>query len=245
MVPEENVPNEGRSLLDLLDLAFFNYNMDKFEEPQRGRRSAGALSFLGLGTPSNDSRRRSEASQDANYSKNLQELQLNWSETMDSLDQLLDFEIPSFASLALDTAGDNRASKQENSASSKLKFHTLHITEILPDHTVHQIATRKLEQLSPIYHDLDAKAEKQKQALATEHIILSSWELTVFTLFRSLTSQMPYATSSFDHMHFFSSELPVDGNIDQLDSREKIQRLISQFKMDKNRMLVILLTRLL
>ena len=48
-------------------------------------------------------------------------------------------------------------------------------------------------------------------------------------------------------MHYFESNLDLQNgiNVDKLDHDEKFRRLLTQFKMDKNRMLVILLTRLL
>ena len=47
-------------------------------------------------------------------------------------------------------------------------------------------------------------------------------------------------------MHYYDSDLKLDQlKIDKMPEEEKINRLMTQFKMDKNRMLVILLTRLL
>ena len=77
--------------------------------------------------------------------------------------------------------------------------------------------------------------------------MLSSWELIVFTLFKSLTSVSDYAVSSYSDMHYYERELSActDKKYDRMDEQEKVRRLMTQFKMDKNRMLVILLTRLL
>ena len=77
-------------------------------------------------------------------------------------------------------------------------------------------------------------------------IVLSSWELLIFTLFKSLTELNPHSVSAFKHMHYFESDLTLmDDVVDRLDDDEKVRRLLTQFKMDKNRMVVILLTRLL
>ena len=47
-------------------------------------------------------------------------------------------------------------------------------------------------------------------------------------------------------MHYYDSDLKLDElKINKLPEEEKLNRLMTQFKMDKNRMLVILLTRLL
>ena len=47
-------------------------------------------------------------------------------------------------------------------------------------------------------------------------------------------------------MHYYDSDLKLDElKINKLPEEEKMNRLMTQFKMDKNRMLVILLTRLL
>ena len=48
-------------------------------------------------------------------------------------------------------------------------------------------------------------------------------------------------------MHYYERELSActDKKYDRMDEQEKVRRLMTQFKMDKNRMLVILLTRLL
>ena len=46
--------------------------------------------------------------------------------------------------------------------------------------------------------------------------------------------------------HFYESNLAlVDEIVDNLDDAQKLRGLITELKMDKNRMLVILLTRLL
>ena len=52
--------------------------------------------------------------------------------------------------------------------------------------------------------------------------------------------------STFQYSHYFESNLAlVDDIVDNLDDTQKMRRLMTEFKMDKNRMLVILLTRLL
>lgn len=77
------------------------------------------------------------------------------------------------------------------------------VAEILPAHTVKLIVTRQFKHLGPIYHDLDADADQQKQALLNEKIMLSSYELILFVLFKSLTSLTNYSASSFEHVHYF------------------------------------------
>ena len=71
---------------------------------------------------------------DANFSHDLLELKLNWAESMDKLDYLLDFDVISLASLAM--SQQERTQKVE----SKTRFHTLAIEDILPDHSVRYIA---------------------------------------------------------------------------------------------------------
>lgn len=41
----------------------------------------------------------------------------------------------------------------------KQKFHKLHVTDILPAHTIRVIESKQFKLLSPIYHDLDARAD--------------------------------------------------------------------------------------
>ena len=75
-------------------------------------------------------------------------------------------------------------------------------------------------------------------------IILSPWELLIFTLFHSLTDIGPHAVSAYDSMHYFDLDEELGGQ-ESISEREKIRLLMTKFKMDKNRMMVILLTRLL
>ena len=50
----------------------------------------------------------SELPKDVNFADTLLELQLNWCETMDHLDALLDVDLPSFVSLSLDNIHENK-----------------------------------------------------------------------------------------------------------------------------------------
>lgn len=122
----------------------------------------------------------------------------------------------------------------------------MHTREILSEHSQVLIENGMLQELAPIFHDLDASAVQQKRAMQNNMIVLSSWELLVFSMFKSLTELSRNSVSSFPHMHYFESNLAfTDDSVDRVDSDEKVRRLLTQFKMDKNRMLVILLTRLL
>ena len=91
--------------------------------------------------------------------------------------------------------------------------------------------------LSQIYHNLEANAEDQKAALGEGLIILSAWELLCFTLFKALTT--PSLFTSMRPAPFFTETCEDEGG------RLKIEDLMAKVRMDKHRMLVILLTRLL
>ena len=67
----------------------------------------------------------------------------------------------------------------------------MNVRDILPDHTVNAIQNQRFDQLSDIYHDLDANSEQQSNALRSGQIVLSSWELIIFTMFKSLTTLGP------------------------------------------------------
>lgn len=74
--------------------------------------------------------------------------------------------------------------------------------------------------------------------------MLSSWELIVFYLFKGLTQINESSASAILEMHFFDMKLmSVQG--ETTETRQRVQALLKEVKMDKNRMLVILLTRLL
>mmetsp|Transcript_21614 Transcript_21614/g.28932 ORF Transcript_21614/g.28932 Transcript_21614/m.28932 type:complete len:84 (+) Transcript_21614:871-1122(+) len=76
--------------------------------------------------------------------------------------------------------------------------------------------------------------------------MLSSWELLIFTLFKGLTQLGNHSVSSFANAHFFESKMGlIDDVVDNLSDQEKVRHLLNECKMDKNRMIVILLTRLL
>ena len=93
------------SLLDTLDNAFYNYNVDRHKLEQKRRRYSDSSVFtFFMGTDSYDGASKSNArGMDANFSNRLQELQMNWCETMDQLDCLLelDGDKASFVSLTL------------------------------------------------------------------------------------------------------------------------------------------------
>ena len=63
----------------------------------------------------------------------------------------------------------------------------LPIESVLPPHTCDLIRTNRLSELGPVYHNLDAETELQRQAILNQHILLSPWELTLFLLFKSLS----------------------------------------------------------
>ena len=57
----------------------------------------------------------------------------------------------------------------------------------LPEHSVRFLQNRQNSKLSEMYHDLDADAELQKNALIEGFILLNPWELLVLSLFKALT----------------------------------------------------------
>ncbi len=61
------------------------------------------------------------------------------------------------------------------------------IENILPEHSVRFLQNRQHNKLSEMYHDLDADAELQKNALIEGFILLNPWELLVLSLFKALT----------------------------------------------------------
>ena len=64
---------------------------------------------------------------------------------MDHLDTLLDVDLPSFVSLALDNCFNKRintasqGARMEQQGTIKQVFHTIHVSEILPAHTMNFI----------------------------------------------------------------------------------------------------------
>ena len=94
--------------------------------------SMGVIEYLG--NISGLSGRKSEGEDsNMNFSKNLLELQMNWSETMFKLDNLLDLELPSFISLAHNNQQDEK---------KKAKFYTVPVDEILPEHAIKAIVNQ-------------------------------------------------------------------------------------------------------
>jgi hypothetical protein len=80
-----------------------------------------------------------------------------------------------------------------------------------------------------MYHDLAADAIEQKNALLNEEILLSPWELLVMTLFKTLQE-----SSFVPHLE----QYPLF--ISDIDQKEK-----SRQRLDKHRLLTIVMTRLL
>ena len=65
-------------------------------------------------------------------------------------------------------------------------------------------------------------------------------------MFKSLTQTGPFSVTSIQEMHFYKEGNDFDiAEIDRLYADEKVRLLETKFKMDKNRIMVILLTRLL
>ena len=93
------------SLLDKLDQAYAAYLQDEEERLQgfrfdkesvvSGVRSAKNFIFGG-------------GNEDPNFSNRLIDLQLNWSESLDNLDQLLAIHIPGLVSLSLDADNSSK-----------------------------------------------------------------------------------------------------------------------------------------
>ena len=150
---------------------------------------------------------------------------------MNSLDCLLELEQPSFASLCLD-----------NSPQVRSKTYNVPIYDILPEHSIHLIQTEQFSELPNIYHNLMASPEAQKRAMLSNLVSLSPWELLCFTLFKALTTQTPLIDRR--QMHLFS----FDGGELHPDDSEEVSnfRFVHQLmRMDKNRMVLIVLVRLL
>ena len=82
-----------------------------------------------------------------NFTNRLSELELNWSESLDQLDVLLDTDIAGLVTLSQDIDGTSRLNK-------KYKTYTLPVEEILPDHTQRILKNRHWEKLSQVYHNL-------------------------------------------------------------------------------------------
>ena len=98
---------------------------------------------------------------------------------------------------------------------------------------------REHQKLSQIYHNLEANSEDQKFALQVDQIILSPWELLCFTLFKAL------ATSSLTSDQLALKYFYTETNEFKTDLRgEGANYEFSQIRMDKHRILVILLARL-
>ena len=61
------------------------------------------------------------------------------------------------------------------------------IENILREHSVRFLQNMQHSKLYDMYHDLDADAELQKNALIEGFILLNPWELLVLSLFKALT----------------------------------------------------------
>ena len=69
-----------------------------------------------------------------------EELQMDWCETLTTLDCLLDVTRPSLASLSI------------QKDLQKSRFYRVNIEELLPDHSINFIKAGKLDKLAVIYH---------------------------------------------------------------------------------------------
>ena len=215
------------SLLDRLDQAYENYVLAEATRQEaflQSRVKEGVASAFKFAFGQRDY-------EDPNFTNSLIELQLNWSESLDQLDCLLDLSIPGLVSLSIDADGSS-------SSRQRYKMYTLPIQSVLPAHTV-RIFQSNLQgaRLSQIYHNLEASAEDQKAALGEGFIILSAWELLCFTLFKALTT--PSLFTNLSSTPFFTE------TCEEEEGRPNIENLMAKVRMDKHRMLVILLTRLL
>lgn len=90
---------DSLSLLDRLDKALDSFRRERLEESKEGHLHKSVVSFISYLTQSQHP--SVNYSRDANFSDKLSELQLNWCETMDALDCLLETDQPSFVSLTL------------------------------------------------------------------------------------------------------------------------------------------------
>ena len=105
----------------------------------RVRQAAASALHYAFGNSSHD---------DPNVTHSLIELQLNWSESLDQLDCLLDLTIPGLVSLSIDA-------ESSSSRRQKYKMYTLPVEDILPEHTVRIIQSQlPSTRLSEIYHNL-------------------------------------------------------------------------------------------
>lgn len=73
----EQIATRPECLLDTLDEALYEYCVRKSSEMERRRSTSSVFSFFS---------RDNSTVKDANHSRDLLELQLNWTETMDRLD---------------------------------------------------------------------------------------------------------------------------------------------------------------
>lgn len=138
-------PIENPSVLDTLDLAFLHYKQDKFKTANKlNSKLTGFFDSAGL-LPRGFS--------NANTSRHLEILQLNWSESLQALDCLLSVSEASFVSLILADCLDASRRRQQH------EF-TLSIREVLPEHTVQDILHGHFDRLGEIYHNLSADRER-------------------------------------------------------------------------------------
>ena len=173
-----------------------------------------------------------DSNENPNFTSRLSELELNWAETLDQLDVLLDTDVTGLVTLCQDLDGTSKLNK-------KYKTYTLPVSEVLPDHTQRILMNRNWERLAQVYHNLQADSQDQKHALQNGQIILSPWELLCFTLFKALAS--PSLTCPHLAMQCFYDEANESGN--NLSDYD-IDQAFYKMRMDKHRMLVILMSRL-
>ena len=90
-----------------------------------------------------------ENQENPNLTRRLFELELNWTESLDQLDLLLDTQIPGLVTLCQDLNGASKLNK-------KYKMYELPIKDILPKHTQRVLQMREYSRLPQIYHNLSA-----------------------------------------------------------------------------------------
>lgn len=97
------------------------------------------------------------------------------------------------------------------------------VSAILPPHSQEIIRQRSRRELSQVYHELDAPRDRQLKALDSETILLSNWELLIFSLFKSLTQLGPYSRSGDVGCHYFESKMDLlDDVVNHLTDEAKV-----------------------
>jgi len=67
------------------------------------------------------------------------------------------------------------------------------------------------ERLSVVYHNLEADADMQTEALKNDKILLKPWELLVFSLFKALSDSSAFSESS--SFHFYSEDVEEEAKV--------------------------------